>query len=222
MGAPADYVELRCRSAFSFLDGASLPEDLIDAAAAAGIDTLALADRDGVYGAPRFFAAARAGRDPPAGRRGCHAGGRPAPAVAGRDRGRLQEPLPPADPRPRRPATSRSAADDGALLAAARGRPDCARRRGAARRPAGAASTCSGAPTCSWRSQRHLDARDGWNERAARRAGARRWGSAWWPPTTSATPRPTRGSSTTSSPARAPRRPSTRSGAGCRPTASAG
>ncbi|HXJ18588.1 MAG TPA: error-prone DNA polymerase [Polyangia bacterium] len=54
-----EYVELRCRSAFSFLDGASLPEDLIDAAARAGMDTLALADRDGVYGAPRFFAAAR-------------------------------------------------------------------------------------------------------------------------------------------------------------------
>jgi error-prone DNA polymerase len=59
VGASPDYVELRCRSAFSFLDGASLPEDLIDAAAAAGMDTLALADRDGVYGAPRFFAAAR-------------------------------------------------------------------------------------------------------------------------------------------------------------------
>jgi error-prone DNA polymerase len=56
----ADYVELRCRSAFSFLDGASSPEDLIAAAAAAGADTLALTDRDGVYGAPRFFAAARA------------------------------------------------------------------------------------------------------------------------------------------------------------------
>jgi error-prone DNA polymerase len=59
VGAFTDYVELRCRSAFSFLDGASLPEDLIDAAAAAGMDTLALADRDGVYGGPRFFAAAR-------------------------------------------------------------------------------------------------------------------------------------------------------------------
>jgi error-prone DNA polymerase len=59
MGA-AEYVELRCRSAFSFLDGASLPEDLIAAAAAAGYDAIALGDRDGVYGAPRFFAAARA------------------------------------------------------------------------------------------------------------------------------------------------------------------
>jgi error-prone DNA polymerase len=55
----SDYVELRCRSAFSFLDGASLPEELIAAAAARGHDTLALADPNGVYGAPRFFAAAR-------------------------------------------------------------------------------------------------------------------------------------------------------------------
>ncbi len=55
----ADYVELRCRSAFSFLDGASLPEDLVAAAAAHGMDALAIGDRDGVYGAPRFFAAAR-------------------------------------------------------------------------------------------------------------------------------------------------------------------
>ncbi|HXU06475.1 MAG TPA: PHP domain-containing protein, partial [Polyangia bacterium] len=55
----SDYVELRCRSAFSFLDGASLPEDLVAAAAAGDHGTLALADRDGVYGAPRFFAAAR-------------------------------------------------------------------------------------------------------------------------------------------------------------------
>jgi error-prone DNA polymerase len=55
----SDYVELRCRSAFSFLDGASSPEALVDAAAAGGHDTLALADPNGVYGAPRFFAAAR-------------------------------------------------------------------------------------------------------------------------------------------------------------------
>src|SRR5438876_11432552 len=54
-----DYVELRCRSAFSFLAGASLPEDLVERAAALGYDTLALADARGVYGAPRFFQAAR-------------------------------------------------------------------------------------------------------------------------------------------------------------------
>src|SRR5213593_3499647 len=58
-GRKHDYVELRCRSAFSFLAGASLPEDLVDRAAALGHDTLVLADRSGVYGAPRFFQAAR-------------------------------------------------------------------------------------------------------------------------------------------------------------------
>ena len=57
--APSDYVELRCRSAFSFLDGASLPEDLLAEGAAQGHDTLALADTNGIYGAPRFFGAAR-------------------------------------------------------------------------------------------------------------------------------------------------------------------
>jgi error-prone DNA polymerase len=59
MASTTDYVELRCRSAFSFLTGASLPEDLVARAAALGHDTLALADRGGLYGAPRFFAAAR-------------------------------------------------------------------------------------------------------------------------------------------------------------------
>jgi error-prone DNA polymerase len=59
MACTTDYVELRCRSAFSFLAGASLPEDLVSRAAALGHDTLALADRNGVYGAPRFFQAAR-------------------------------------------------------------------------------------------------------------------------------------------------------------------
>src|SRR5213593_4772721 len=59
MTSVPDYVELRCRSAFSFLAGASLPEDLVERAAALGYDTLALADRGGVFGAPRFFQAAR-------------------------------------------------------------------------------------------------------------------------------------------------------------------
>ncbi len=55
----ADYVELRCKSAFSFLRAASAPEDLVDRAAALGHDALALADIDGLYGAPRFYRAAR-------------------------------------------------------------------------------------------------------------------------------------------------------------------
>src|SRR5689334_12038519 len=59
MGRMTDYVELRCRSAFSFLDGASLPEDLAATAASLGHEALALGDRDGLYGAPRFFRAAR-------------------------------------------------------------------------------------------------------------------------------------------------------------------
>ncbi len=52
------YVELRSRSAFSFLEGASNPEDLVDEAARLGHEVIALADRDGLYGAPRFHAAA--------------------------------------------------------------------------------------------------------------------------------------------------------------------
>ena len=48
------------RSAFSFLQGASLPEALVDRAAELGYPALALLDRDGVYGAPRFHKAARA------------------------------------------------------------------------------------------------------------------------------------------------------------------
>jgi error-prone DNA polymerase len=54
-----DYVELRCRSAFSFLQGASNPEDLATRAGELGHAALALADRGGLYGAPRFHAAAR-------------------------------------------------------------------------------------------------------------------------------------------------------------------
>ncbi|HEY8154661.1 MAG TPA: error-prone DNA polymerase [Myxococcota bacterium] len=55
-----DYVELRCRSAFSFLEAASNPEDLVARAAELGHGALALADRDGLSGAPRFFQAAQA------------------------------------------------------------------------------------------------------------------------------------------------------------------
>ncbi len=53
------YIELHASSAFSFLDGASLPEALVERAAALGYPALALLDRDGVYGAPRFHLAAK-------------------------------------------------------------------------------------------------------------------------------------------------------------------
>ena len=53
------YVELHARSAFSFLEGASTPEALIAACAAYGMPSMALLDRDGLYGAPRFYLAAK-------------------------------------------------------------------------------------------------------------------------------------------------------------------
>ncbi len=56
------YIELRTRSAFSFLEGSALPEDLVDRAAELGYPALAMGDRDGLYGAPRFYhGAERAG-----------------------------------------------------------------------------------------------------------------------------------------------------------------
>src|SRR3954454_9979914 len=54
----SSYIELHTASAFSFLQGASLPEALVDRAADLGYSALALLDRDGVYGAPRFHKAA--------------------------------------------------------------------------------------------------------------------------------------------------------------------
>ncbi len=52
------HIELHTATSFSFLEGASLPEDLIAEAARLGYPALALCDRDGVYGAPRFHKAA--------------------------------------------------------------------------------------------------------------------------------------------------------------------
>ncbi len=52
------YIELHASSAFSFLDGASSPETLVECAAALDYPALGLLDRDGVYGVPRFHKAA--------------------------------------------------------------------------------------------------------------------------------------------------------------------
>ena len=57
---PPPYVELGARSAFSFLEGASVPEDLAARAAELDHSTLALSDVHGLYGAPRFHQAAKA------------------------------------------------------------------------------------------------------------------------------------------------------------------
>ena len=56
------YIELHSRSAFSFLEGASLPENLIAACAHLNMPAMALLDRDGVYGSPRFHVAAKKAR----------------------------------------------------------------------------------------------------------------------------------------------------------------
>ena len=54
------YAELHCHSNFSFLDGASHPEELVTEAARIGLEALALTDHNGFYGIVRFAEAARA------------------------------------------------------------------------------------------------------------------------------------------------------------------
>jgi len=53
------YAELHCWSNFSFLQGGSHPEELIERAAGLGLSAIALTDRDGLYGAVRFSTYAR-------------------------------------------------------------------------------------------------------------------------------------------------------------------
>jgi len=58
--AAVPYAELHCHSNFSFLDGASHPEELAEEATRLGLEALALTDHDGFYGVVRFAEAARA------------------------------------------------------------------------------------------------------------------------------------------------------------------
>ncbi|HYZ09543.1 MAG TPA: error-prone DNA polymerase [Pseudonocardiaceae bacterium] len=53
------YAELHCHSNFSFLDGASHPEELVEEAARLGLEAIAITDHDGLYGVVRFAEAAR-------------------------------------------------------------------------------------------------------------------------------------------------------------------
>ena len=53
------YIELHARSAFSFLEGASVPEDIIDACSRLHMSAIALLDTDNLSGAPRFYMAAK-------------------------------------------------------------------------------------------------------------------------------------------------------------------
>ena len=60
LGLPrVPYAELHVHSNFSFLDGASHPEQLVEEAARARLDAIALTDHDGMYGVVRFADAAR-------------------------------------------------------------------------------------------------------------------------------------------------------------------
>jgi error-prone DNA polymerase len=52
------YSEMHARSAFSFLEGGSIPEELIAVCAEQGLPSMALMDRDGLYGSARFHLAA--------------------------------------------------------------------------------------------------------------------------------------------------------------------
>jgi|SRR5450631_2174113 len=165
MPAATEYVELRCRSAFSFLDGASLPEDLAEAAAAAEMDTLALVDRDGVYGAPRFAAAARrAGIRPLVGADVTLADGPPLLLLVENATGyrnlcrlltRAREGLRKADP-PR--AAAALLAEHAAGLIALGG--------AVPRADLPALCAAFGRANVYLEVQRHLDAREDWNERA--------------------------------------------------------
>ncbi|SEK85149.1 error-prone DNA polymerase [Rhodococcus maanshanensis] len=53
------YAELHAHSAFSFLDGASPPEELVEEAVRLGLEAIALTDHDGLYGVVRFAEAAK-------------------------------------------------------------------------------------------------------------------------------------------------------------------
>ena len=58
-GTATPYAELHAHSAYSFLDGASTPEELVEEAARLNLRAIALTDHDGLYGVVRFAEAAR-------------------------------------------------------------------------------------------------------------------------------------------------------------------
>src|SRR5437879_6360015 len=57
-GSAPPWAELHCHSSYSFLDGASSPAELVAEAARLGLETLAITDRNGMYGVPQFAQAA--------------------------------------------------------------------------------------------------------------------------------------------------------------------
>ena len=65
------YAELHCLTNFSFLRGASHPEELVAQAKELGLSALGICDRDGLYGAARAYSVAKE-----LGQRGCISSGR--------------------------------------------------------------------------------------------------------------------------------------------------
>ena len=131
----APYVELHAHSAYSFLDGASLPEELAARAAELGYDALALTDHDGVYGSLEFAHAAKHfGVRPITGAEVTLAGGAHVTLLC-ETPARLREPL----PHPHRRARGHARPRPGARAAAGRddgrGRRD-ATPKGSSRSPA--------------------------------------------------------------------------------------
>src|SRR6185312_6741360 len=60
-----EYAELHCHTAYSFLDGASQPNEMVERARALGYRAIAVTDHDGLYGAMEFAqAASRIGIQP--------------------------------------------------------------------------------------------------------------------------------------------------------------
>ena len=57
---PVSVAEVVCRTSFSFHEGASTPEEIVNQAASLGLSAVAITDRDGVYGIPRAHKAAKA------------------------------------------------------------------------------------------------------------------------------------------------------------------
>src|SRR5260221_3160224 len=66
--APAPWAELHCHSAYSFLDDASTPGELIAEAAECGLTAIAITDHDGMYGVPQFAQSAARFRNSEEGR----------------------------------------------------------------------------------------------------------------------------------------------------------
>ena len=58
-GSSVPYAELHAHSAYSFLDGAGTPEELVEEAARLDLRAIALTDHDGLYGVVRFAEAAK-------------------------------------------------------------------------------------------------------------------------------------------------------------------